>query len=151
VVHSERAGALATRFVQLWLTGGPPAPVSYERAVVPVGTGLARVLPGLAAAALHVGHVGAEPVDVPAAASSHLYVARGEVEVAGLVLQPGDSCGWQRRGGAAGRPRRRRRAPRHVRAGMTGRQRVDRARPSASGTCGSRGTLVVPLAREEWQ
>ena len=83
VVHDERAGAVGTRFVQLWLTAEPRTPRSYEQ-VVPGE--LAEVLPGV-----HAGRLtGSRPL--PDVARVHVFVAAGACTLAGRRLEMGDSA-----------------------------------------------------------
>lgn len=105
VVHAERAGGVATRFVQAWLVADPAQPASYEQRVVdparlqgrlaPVASGLGhpdalRLGPP---AALHVARLApGEAVRLPAAPLVHLLVGSGRVEVDGEgLLTAGDS------------------------------------------------------------
>lgn len=83
VVHVERAGAAATRFLQLWLVDEPGRARSYAQA--PVGE-LAEVLPGVHAGRLR----GSWPV--PDVARVHLHVASGSAVVGGDRLGPGDAA-----------------------------------------------------------
>lgn len=82
VVHAERAGAVATRFLQLWLTasaGGGPA---YEQAVA---GRLGELLPGL-----HAGRLDGRWM-VPDVARAHLHVAQGTCALGELSLSAGDA------------------------------------------------------------
>lgn len=97
VVHAERAGETAVRFVQLWLAAEPGGTPSYEQVVA---GDLAPVLPDVLAGRLD----GARTL--PAAPRAHLYVAVGAVQLAGVRLEEGDSvrltgCGEQQLTGRA--------------------------------------------------
>jgi redox-sensitive bicupin YhaK (pirin superfamily) len=104
VEHSEHAGPLPTRFVQMWLTpdaaGLPPV---YDLAPVDVHglTAVASGLPGLDAAvslrvsgaALHVARLApGKSVDLPDAPRLHVFVTRGSVSLGADVLRDGDAA-----------------------------------------------------------
>lgn len=108
VEHAETAGAGGARFLQAWLVpdvlGAEP---SCHRAVPALGPGLTAVagagttLPLGCDALLLAGRPTAgSAVVLPAGRHLHLHVARGEVEVDGVVLGPGDAV---RRDGGGGR------------------------------------------------
>ena len=80
VVHAERAGAGGARFVQSWLTADQPGEPTYVSRVLEPAPGLVEAV-RVGAAALHVGRLGAGPVELPEAQRRHLFVASGEVEV----------------------------------------------------------------------
>ena len=82
VVHDERAGAVRTRFVQLWLTAEPGTPPSYEQVVVGP---LAQVAPHVFAGELRGGWT------VPDAERVHVYLAGGSCLLDGMALAPGDA------------------------------------------------------------
>lgn len=95
VVHAERAGEQAVRFVQLWLAAEPGAAPAYEQVLA---GDLGPVLPDVLAGRL------SGDWTLPAAPRAHLYVAAGAVQLAGHRLAEGDSvrltgCGEQRLAG----------------------------------------------------
>lgn len=107
VEHAESAGADGARFVQAWLVpdalGAAP---SLDRAVPVLGPGLTAVagagtsVPVGCDAVLLVGRPGGgDAVELPPAGHLHLHVARGRVEVDGVLLEPGDAL---RRDGGRG-------------------------------------------------
>lgn len=93
ISHIERAGGVATRFLQMMLrpdaTGVPPA---TERVSV-VGTiGMVAVPVPLAGARLLVGSVLPGPMPLPAAPLVHVFVVSGLVRAGGEDLSAGDSA-----------------------------------------------------------
>lgn len=82
VVHDERAGQVATRFVQLWLTADPGAGTAYEQVVA---GDLAEALPGI-----HAGRLDGA-WRVPDVARVHAYVAGGACTLEGVALTAGDA------------------------------------------------------------
>lgn len=82
VVHDERAGSAATRFLQLWLTAPPGTPRSYAQHAVGE---LAEVVPGV-----HAGRVDGAWT-VPDLRAAHLHVAAGTGTLAGTALAAGDA------------------------------------------------------------
>ena len=89
VVHVERAAAVPTRFVQLWLAAPAPDLVpSYALVDPPAGEGLAQVLPEVHLARLAAG----SSVRLPQAAHLHVYVGRGRCALDHVVLEEGDSA-----------------------------------------------------------
>jgi redox-sensitive bicupin YhaK (pirin superfamily) len=99
IVHSEmNAGDVAVHFVQMWVRPGESGlPPAYDRAAVPPSSGWLTLASGIPAhrsatavplsndrAGLHVAWLGDRgAVGLPEAPMSHLFVARGEVELEG--------------------------------------------------------------------
>lgn len=90
VVHAERAGAQATRFVQLWLTCDPGGVPAYEQVVA---GGFGEVLPGVLAGRL------TGCWTLPEVARAHVYVASGHATLDGLRVGSGDSVRLTQAGG----------------------------------------------------
>ena len=93
VVHAERAGPVATRFVQAWLLADEPsAAPSYACRTLPPGppVPVLRVGP----ATLHAGRLPAGEVLAVPGGPVHLFVASGAVRAAGERLGPGDALRW---------------------------------------------------------
>lgn len=100
-VHAERAGDVATRFVQAWLLpderGLPPADDALTPEPAELGSGLVPVAgPGglelaVAGVGLRVARLAADgSVRTSGAALEHLFVARGAVQAGELTLGAGD-------------------------------------------------------------
>jgi redox-sensitive bicupin YhaK (pirin superfamily) len=89
LVHTERAGALPTRFVQAWLLSDRPAARPSYAVTAASPDGLAPVL-AVGTAVLHAGRLATGQTARLAAPLLHVFVAAGGVQLGAQRLAPGD-------------------------------------------------------------